>query len=148
MMAPSFFKCDTRRTDFAWTDWDAVHAFLADQVVCRVAVHDGTWPYVVAQTYHYVDGAFVMHFSRSGKLASCMRADPHVTIEVDQAVSFPKMPHPVNANAEYRSVIARCLAEISELVLDAEGRRIYAVRARIQTLSAKQRILSEAGVRP
>lgn len=169
MLAPSFFTADTRRVDYAWNDWAAVSAFIADNVVCRVAVNDGQWPYVVAQTYHYRDGAFLIHFSRSGKLATCLKNDPHLTIEIDQAVSFLKAERANNTSAEYRSVIARCTAEISILDLDIEEqqytalekyrpekdytpidrdratRRIYAVRARVHQLSAKKRILDEGG---
>jgi uncharacterized protein len=74
-----------------------------------------------------------------------------------------------NTSAEYRSVIARCVAEIGEtdeaveaqqhealekfrpeadyLPIDREGatRRIVSVRARIDRLTAKKRILDEGG---
>ena len=40
--------------------------------------------------------------------------DEHCTIEVDQIVSLLKAPRANNTSAEYRSVIARCVAEISE----------------------------------
>ena len=169
MNPPPFFASDARRTEYAWTNWEAVAAFLRDQVVCRVAVNDGTWPYVIAQTYHFVEDAFLIHFSRSGKFAAALHADPHLTIEVDQAVSLLKAPRANNTSAEYRSVVARCIAEISEVDLDIEAqqyealekfrpekdylpidreratRRIYAVRARVQSLSAKKRILDEGG---
>jgi nitroimidazol reductase NimA-like FMN-containing flavoprotein (pyridoxamine 5'-phosphate oxidase superfamily) len=169
MTVPSFFVSDTRRTAFAWRDWDAVEAFVRDQAACRIAVNDGAWPYVVAQTYQFTGDAFLLHFSRSGKLAAALERDPHCTIEIDQIVSLLKAPRANNTSAEYRSVVARCTASLSLLDLDIEAqqykalekyrperdylpidregatRRILAVRATIVSLSAKKRILDEGG---
>jgi nitroimidazol reductase NimA-like FMN-containing flavoprotein (pyridoxamine 5'-phosphate oxidase superfamily) len=170
MTAPAFFVNDSRRTDYAWDDWDAVRAFLDDQVVCRIAVNDGDWPYVVAQTYLFDGTAFALHFSRSGKLAERLRADTRCTIEVSQAVSLLKAPYANNTSCEYRSVVARCVASIAEIDLDAieaqqhaalekfrperdyqpidrdrATRRIVALRASVVQLSAKKRILAEGG---
>jgi len=169
MAAPAFFVNDVRRRELAWTDWDEVAGWLADQVVCRIAVNDGEWPYVVAQTFRFRDDAFLVHFGRNGRLANALRRDPHCTIEVDQIVSLLKAPRANNTSAEYRSVIARCIAEMSEadeaieaqqhlalekfrpeadyLPIDREGatRRIVSIRARIERLTAKKRILDEGG---
>jgi nitroimidazol reductase NimA-like FMN-containing flavoprotein (pyridoxamine 5'-phosphate oxidase superfamily) len=170
MPVPSYFTSDPRRTEYAWNDWDAVAAFITDQAVCRIAVNDGTpWPYVVAQTFRFVDDAFLLHFSRSGKLAAALERDPHCTIEIDQIVSLLKAPKAENTSAEYRSVVARCTASLSLLDLDIEEqqytvlekyrperdylpidreratRRIMALRANIESLSAKKRILDEGG---
>jgi len=169
MTVPLFFASDPRRSEYAWNDWDAVAAFIGDQAVCRIAVNDGAWPYVVAQTFHFVDDAFLLHFSRSGKLAAALERDPHCTIELDQIVSLLKAPNAENTSAEYRSVVARCTASLSQLDLDIEEqqytvldkyrpekdylpidreratRRILAVRATIDSLSAKKRILDEDG---
>jgi nitroimidazol reductase NimA-like FMN-containing flavoprotein (pyridoxamine 5'-phosphate oxidase superfamily) len=169
MPVPSFFASDPRRTEYAWSDWDAVAAFIGDQAVCRIAVNDGAWPYVVAQVFRFVDDAFLLHFSRSGKLAEAIRRDPHCTIEIDQIVSLLKAPAAENTSAEYRSVVARCTATHMLLDLDIEEqqyttlekyrpekdylpidreratRRIMAVRATIVSLSAKKRILDEGG---
>ena len=95
MSTPDFFVGDARRADLLWADWPAVETFVRDQAVCRVAVNDGDWPYVVAQTYGFDGTAFRLHFSRSGKLAAALRADARCTIEISQAVALLKAP---NAN--------------------------------------------------
>ena len=144
--APAYFNNDTRRTEYAWNDWDAVAAFVADQPVCRIAVNDGPWPYVVAQTYRFNDGVFDLHFSRSGRLAAALGRDPNCTIEIDQIVSFIKSPRGDTTSAEYRSVIARCTAALEDYRIANHGapQTILAVRATVVTLSAKKRILDEA----
>jgi hypothetical protein len=147
--APGYFKSDSRRTEFAWNDWGAVAAFVGDQPVCRIAVNDGAWPYVVAQTYRFVDGAFLFHFSRSGRLAAALERDPNCTIEIDQIVSLLKAPRADATSAEYRSIVARCTAALSTIDLpenpERAPQRILAVRATIVTLSARKRILEEGG---
>ncbi len=167
MTAPAFFKNALRRPDLAWNDWPAVEAFLLDQAVCRLAVRDGDWPYVVAQSYRFAGDAFLIHFSRFGRLAGLVEADPHVTVEVDQAVSLLKAPRAQHTSMEYRSVVARCRAETTLLDPDIEAqqydalekyrperdylpidreratRRIVALRAVVVELSAKKRILAD-----
>jgi uncharacterized protein len=175
--APAFFRNALRRPDLAWNDWPAVDVFLRDQAVCRLGVFDETHPYVVAQSYRFVGDAFLLHFSRFGRLARLVAANPNVTVEVSQAVSLLKAPEAENTSMEYRSVIARCSAiltagdepieaqqyealdkyrpERDYLPIDRERatRRIVACRATVVELSAKKRILAEGstsadGTRP
>lgn len=169
MNPPAFFASDARRAEYAWSDWDEVAAFLRDHAVCRVAANDGAWPYVVAQTFRFTGDAFLLHFGRNGRLAQALRRDPHCTIEVDEIVSLLKAPQAQNTSAEYRSVVARCTAVLTDaddgieaqqydalekyrpegdyLPIDRERatRRITAMRAAIVGLSAKKRILDEGG---
>ena len=169
MTAPAFFQSDARRADFAWNDWDDIAAFMRDHAVCRIAVNDGEWPYVVAQTFRFAGDAFLLHFGRNGRLATALRRDPHCTIEIDEIVSLLKAPQAQNTSAEYRSAVARCIVQLTDadeaieaqqydvlekyrpeadyLPIDREGatRRITAVRAEIVALSAKKRILTEGG---
>ena len=158
-----------RRPHLAWNDWSAVEAFLRDQAVCRVGVFDDEYPYVVAQSYRFTGDAFLVHFSRYGRLARLVRANPHVTVEVSQAVSLLKAPAAENTSMEYRSAMARCVATLTDdddsietqqyealdkyrperdyLPIDRERatRRIVACRAMIVELSARKRILAEGG---
>jgi nitroimidazol reductase NimA-like FMN-containing flavoprotein (pyridoxamine 5'-phosphate oxidase superfamily) len=167
MTIPAFFRNEIRRTDLAWDDWAAVEAFLRDQAVCRVATFDESYPYVVAQSYRFDGEAFLIHFSRNGRLARLVTANPNVTIEVDQTISLLKAPNAMNTSLEYRSVVARCKAEATLLDLEVEAqqyralekyrpehdfepidrergtRRIMAVRAAVVELSAKKRVLAD-----
>ena len=168
MNAPSFFVADARREAYMWHDWNAVAAFITDQAVCRIAVNDGEWPYVVAQSFRFVGDAFLLHFGRGGRLANALRRDPHCTIEIDQAVSLLKAPSAENTSLEYRSVVARCIATLTDRddaietqqyqalekyrpeadftpIDPAATERIAAARCTIAMLSAKKRILAEGG---
>jgi uncharacterized protein len=169
--APPFLHNEVlRRPDLAWSDWPAIVAFLRDQAVCRVGAFDDDYPYVTAQSYRFTGGAFLLHFSRRGRLAMLVAANPHVTVEVSQAVSLLKAPQAENTSMEYRSVIARCDAVLTDdddaietqqyealdkyrpeadyTPIDRVGatRRIVACRATIVSLSAKKRVLAEGSV--
>ncbi len=166
--APAFFdNAAIRRRDLAWNDWTGVCAFLEDQAVCRLAAVDAPSPYVAALSYRFEAGAFLVHFSRNGTLAKLLAIDPHVTIEVSQAISLLKAPAAQNTSMEYRSVIARCVAKLTLLDLEIEAqqydalekyrperdylpidreratRAIVACRAEIVSLSAKKRVLAD-----
>jgi uncharacterized protein len=165
--APAFFRNEMRRNDLAWNDWPAVEAFLRDQAVCRIAVFDERYPYLTAQSYRFTGEGFLIHCSRFGRLARLIAANRNVTVEVDQAVSLLKAPAAQNTSMEYRSVIARCTATTSTLDGEIEAqqyqaldkyrperdylpidrergtRRIVAIHARVDELSAKKRILAE-----
>lgn len=172
METPQYFHNEMRRADLAWNDWPAVRAFLEDHAVCRVAVHDTPFPYVVPQSYRFLGDAFLVHCSRAGRMARCIAADPHVTVEVDQVESLLKAPRAENTSLEYRSVIARCTvrATLDDLGIEEQQyaalekyrperdyepisreratRQIVALRCQIVELSAKKRILADGQAAP
>jgi nitroimidazol reductase NimA-like FMN-containing flavoprotein (pyridoxamine 5'-phosphate oxidase superfamily) len=134
---PPFFHPDTRRADLAWTDWDEVRGWLEQQSFCRVAINEDPWPYVVAQTYSFTGEAFVMHFSRSGRLARLISENPHLTIEVDE----PRGHMDEVGGIGYHSVVARCRARLEDVPI-GDG-YIARITAEIILLSAKRRALPE-----
>jgi len=137
MAVPNFFESDARREELAWNDWPAVRAFIERERICRIGVNDDIWPYVVAQSYRFDGNAFVMNFSRSGRLAALLARDPHCTIEIDELLRISPDGEPLNA--DYRSVLARCRAAMREIELP-DKRTIIEMHAVIVKLSAKQRL--------
>lgn len=169
--APAYLDCTMRREDLAWTDWPAIERFLRDEMICRLAVHDTPFPYVVAQSFTFTGDAFLLHCSRFGKLATLITRDPHVTVEIDRPIALLKAPKGQNTSLEYYSVIARCVAHIKEDVdairahqyraLDkfrpekdylpiesAAASQIVAFHCAIQTMAAKKRILADGQYSP
>ena len=140
MTTPPFFHPDTRRADLAWTDWNEVRGWLEQQSFCRVAINDDPWPYVVAQTYAFTGEAFVMHFSRSGRLARLISENPLITVEVDEPRGALESGGGTGPTG-YFSVVARCRAMLEDIPI---GDGVVArVIAEIVLLSAKRRALPE-----
>lgn len=114
-----------------------MRAWLESQSFCRVAINDDPWPYVVAQTYAFTGEAFIMHFSRSGRLARLIGENPLLTVEVDE----PRGALEDDGGIGYHSVVARCRAKLEDLEI---GDGVVArVTAEIILLSAKRRALPE-----
>jgi len=170
-MTPSFLKNSMRRMDLAWNDWSAINAFLKDQLICRIALQDEPFPYVVAQSFTYRDDAFLIHCSRYGKMAGLLKDDRHLTIEVDKPVALLKAPKGQNTSLEYYSVIARCIATVIEStdgvrehqekalekfrpeqgyepIEDAAANQIVAFNCKVVEMSAKKRILADGQYSP
>ena len=140
MKTPPFFHPDTRRADLAWTNWDEVREWLDQQSFCRVAINDDPWPYVVAQTYAFTGEAFIMHFSRSGRLARLISDNPLITVEVDEPRGALEIEGGTGPTG-YFSVVARCRATLEDIEV---GDGVVArVNAEIVLLSAKRRALPE-----
>jgi uncharacterized protein len=170
-MTPSFLNDQIRRSDLAWTDWPSILAFLKDELICRVAVHDTPFPYVLAQSFTFTGDAFLIHCSRFGSFAQKLRENPHIAIEVDRPVALLKAPKGQNTSLEYYSVIARCKAAIDD---DIEGvirhqnqaldkfrpekdyspieqgaaSQIIAIRCAVVEMTAKKRILADGQYSP
>jgi uncharacterized protein len=170
-MTPSFLNDQIRRSDLAWTDWPSILAFLKDELICRVAVHDAPFPYVLAQSFTFTGDAFLIHCSRFGSFAQKLRENPHIAIEVDRPVALLKAPKGQNTSLEYYSVIARCKAAIDD---DIEGvirhqnqaldkfrpekdyspieqgaaSQIIAIRCAVVEMTAKKRILADGQYSP
>jgi nitroimidazol reductase NimA-like FMN-containing flavoprotein (pyridoxamine 5'-phosphate oxidase superfamily) len=136
---PAFLASDARRSRYAWTDWPEVRAFLHEQRACRIAVHDVPWPYVVGMTYAFDGAAFHLRFSRTGKLAACLRANALCTIEVADLLGVDEDAEHDTRSARYRSVVARCDAQLRDHDI-GEGRTILAVTARVVGMSGKRRL--------
>jgi len=157
--------------DLAWNDWSAINAFLKDQLICRIALQDEPFPYVVAQSFTYRDDAFLIHCSRYGKMAGLLKDDRHLTIEVDKPVALLKAPKGQNTSLEYYSVIARCIATVIEStdgvrehqekalekfrpeqgyepIEDAAANQIVAFNCKVVEMSAKKRILADGQYSP
>lgn len=170
-MTPEYLDNTMRRTDLTWTDWPAIEAFLRDELICRVAVNDKPFPYVVPQSFTFTGDAFLIHCSRFGKFSQLIQEDPHIVIVIDRPVALLKAPKGQNTSLEYYSVITRCKAftrmETQDVIAhqnQALGKfrpendytaiepgaanQIVAIRCQIENLSAKKRILADGQYSP
>lgn len=160
-----------RRKDLAWSDWPAIQSFLADQCACHLAVPTPDAPYVVGQSFRFVDGVFLLHCSRFGRLSELMRARPVVSIVVDQLVALLKAPKGQNTSFEYYSIVAECLVDFEEEIADVKRQQyevlgkyrheggyepidnnapaqIITFRCPVRKMTAKKRILADGQYSP
>lgn len=171
-VTPAFLNnASMRRADLAWTDWEAIQAFLKDEMICRIAVNDGESPYVAAQSFTFIGSEFLLHSSRHGRLAGLLQSDPLITIEVDRPIALLKAPKGQNTSLEYYSVIAKCRTNFRKVVADViehqmralgkfrpendylpieqgAAEQIVAYRCEVLEMTAKKRILADGQYSP
>jgi nitroimidazol reductase NimA-like FMN-containing flavoprotein (pyridoxamine 5'-phosphate oxidase superfamily) len=94
---------------------------------------------MVPQTYAFTGDAFVMHFSRSGRLARLIHENPLITVEVDEPRGH--LEHDSTGATGYLSVVARCRAKLEDIPI-GDG-MVARITAEVVLLSAKRRALPE-----
>ncbi len=63
---------------------DETERLLSNQRICRMALNDRPWPYIIALDYVYSDdGEMYFHFADYGRKMDLIKDDPNVSIEVD-----------------------------------------------------------------
>jgi len=67
---------------------DEMEKLLASQKICRMALNDRPWPYIIALDYVYSDdGEMYFHFADYGRKMDLIADDPNVSVEVDNFCS-------------------------------------------------------------
>lgn len=103
-----------RRKDREITDRKEMEAILEEAPVCRLAMADGTEPYVVPLCFAYVpeDHAIYFHSAKEGKKIAMLARNPRCCAEVD--ISDGPIPdkNPCNWEFRYKSVICTGTAHV------------------------------------
>lgn len=94
-----------RRKDKEITDRPQIEEILRKERTCRVAFHDGVYPYMIPLSYGYEDGAIFFHGFREGHKIDCIRKNPHVCFEIDADVEVVRDQDPCEWTVRYRSVV-------------------------------------------
>jgi uncharacterized protein len=94
-----------RRKDREITDRAEMEAILAEATVCRLAMADGTEPYVVPVCFGYEGGVIYVHSAREGKKIAMLGKNPRCCVEVDICEGPIPDKTPCSWEFRYRSVI-------------------------------------------
>ena len=107
-----------RRSDKQVTDIAILEGILARAEVCRIAMCDGTVPYLVPVNFGYRDRSIFIHSAREGRKIDILRKNNRVCFEVDTDVEILKGNAACDWGARFQSVIgtgtAHFIEEISE----------------------------------
>jgi uncharacterized protein len=110
-----------RRNDKQIIDTAEIEDILSRALVCRLALCDDGWPYIVPLCFGYKDNTFYFHCANQGKKLDIIRKNPNACVEVD-------IDHKLVAQDQdackygfgYKSVIAFGKAEV---LIDLEAKR-------------------------
>ena len=155
---------DMRRKDKEITDRPAIEAILQRNNICRLALFDEGYPYIVPLCYGYENGCLYFHGFAGGTKLDLIARNPHVTFEVEEGLEVVTDPDPCEWSLKYRSVIGRGVAEILEAVAEKRAgldvvvkafagrtlefpeqamRAVTVVRIRVEELTGRRSVYTE-----
>ena len=87
------------------TDRTAVASIIHRASVCRLAMVDGDWPYVVPLCFGYCNGTLYFHCAREGKKLDVLKRNDRVCVEFDLDQEPVTSESPCEWTMPYESVI-------------------------------------------
>lgn len=109
-----------RKTNQEITDSEVLEEILSKEQICRVAMYDGSKPYLLPLNYGYHQGIIYIHSALEGRKIDIFRNYPQVCFEVEQGVQIIPGKMACNWSTRYRSVVGEGIVEI---VTGVEGKR-------------------------
>jgi nitroimidazol reductase NimA-like FMN-containing flavoprotein (pyridoxamine 5'-phosphate oxidase superfamily) len=111
-----------RRKDKQIGDLTTIESIIRRASVCRLAMCDGNWPYIVPLCFGYKDNALYFHSSGEGKKLEILKRNTNVCFEFDIDTKLIKAERPCDWGMRYKSVVGFGKAELLEDVeLKREG---------------------------
>lgn len=103
-----------RRKDREINDKILIEKIIMESEVCRVALNDGGYPYIVPMNHGYYADALYFHCAKTGKKIDLIRKDRRAAFEMEGSCKIIKADKACNWTAKYSSVIGRGNIEILE----------------------------------
>ena len=109
-----------RKKEREITDDSAIESIIKKSLVCRLALFDGTTPYIVPLSFGYQDNALYFHGPQKGKKIDIIKKNPKVCFEFDTDTEIIKGEDSCRWSMRYKSVIGFGKAVLLE---DTEEKR-------------------------
>lgn len=94
------------------TDKRIIEEILAGSDICRIAIMDAEYPYIVPFNYGYSDNALYFHSATKGKKLDLLRRNNKVCFEITYSSEIVKGEISCDWSTKYRSVIGYGTIEI------------------------------------
>lgn len=94
-----------RRKDKEITDKSLIMEILERAAVCRIALCDGSWPYIVPMNFAYEDGCIYLHSASEGRKIDILRKNRNLCFEVETECEMIQAEKPCDWSVKYQSVI-------------------------------------------
>lgn len=109
-----------RRKEKEILDKDIIETILKESDICRIAMVDGSEPYIVPLNYGYAGGVIYMHSAPQGRKINVLSNNNRVCFEIESFQKVIKKREPCNWTSQYRSVIGYGTIEF---VTDIEAKK-------------------------
>ena len=94
-----------RRSNKEITDSKEIEAIMGNAAVCRVALADGNYPYIVPVNFVVRNNYLYFHSSPEGRKIDILRKNNQVCFEIDVDIETVKGDSPCSWGTRYLSVI-------------------------------------------
>ncbi|MGQ1910271.1 pyridoxamine 5'-phosphate oxidase family protein [Marinifilum sp. RC60d5] len=101
-----------RKKEREITDQNQLLEILTKSKVCRLAIHDTPYPYIVALNYGYADNALFIHCAKEGKKIDLLKANNKVGFQIDFGNELIKHAESCQWTTKYQSVVGSADVEI------------------------------------
>jgi nitroimidazol reductase NimA-like FMN-containing flavoprotein (pyridoxamine 5'-phosphate oxidase superfamily) len=109
-----------RRKEKEILDKSIINKILTESEICRIAMLDGTEPYMVPLNYGYADNVIYMHSAPEGRKIELLKANNWVCFEMEYAQEIIKQDEPCGWTTKYLSIIGYGNIEI---ITDLESKK-------------------------
>ena len=104
---------------------EAIAAVIKSCQVCRLALIDGNYPYVVPLNFGFEEGILYFHGAMRGKKLSLLQADSHAAFEMDTQLEVIESEDACDWSMKFQSIVGR--GRISMIESPAEKKEALAV---------------------
>lgn len=109
-----------RRSEKQVTDPDIIQKILKDALVCRLAMIDKDYPYIVPVSFGINKSELYVHSALQGKKIDLIKKNPKIGFEIESDVSIIAHEIACKWGFRYRSIVG---TGIAELVTDDSEKR-------------------------
>ncbi len=103
-----------RKKEYEITDFTEIEAILMKADICRLAMTDGSVPYIVPLNFGYRDRTLYFHTGLAGKKIDLLKKNNLVCFEVDVEAELIRADIACGYGMKYRSIVGTGRAEFVE----------------------------------
>lgn len=96
-----------RRKEKAIIGKEALEAVIRECRVCRLALNDGGYPYLVPLNFGYRDGTLYFHGAMAGKKLDLIEADNRAAFELDTRLEVVDAEEACDWTMTFQSIVGR-----------------------------------------
>ncbi|TRX66220.1 pyridoxamine 5'-phosphate oxidase family protein [Carboxylicivirga sp. M1479] len=109
-----------RRKEREIKDPDIIHEILSQSSICRLAIHDEPYPYLVPMNFGYRNNALYFHCATGGRKLDLLKQNNKVGFEIEYDSQLIKGDVACQWTTKYRSIIGT--GEMNIITNDDEKR--------------------------
>jgi nitroimidazol reductase NimA-like FMN-containing flavoprotein (pyridoxamine 5'-phosphate oxidase superfamily) len=106
-----------RRKEYEITNTEEIKSIIREAEVCRIALHDEPYPYIVPLNFGMEEGSpltFYFHSAKEGKKIALIRKNPDVCFEIEGDKKVVSGKKACDWSMQYKSIIGFGTIQIVE----------------------------------